>query len=385
MSPTQPRIAIVGGGPAGFTALLTLHKRGIPATLYEREVSATSRSHLGGTIDLHWNYGQRAFRENGLREVFDSVSRPEADEYHIAGKDGVTLVAIPASRKTKPEEFNPEIDRPVLRKIMIDAVPPESIKWGHALASVRALGGGEHELTFTNGTTTVCDLLIGADGGQSRVRPLVSPAERIYTGINGAEISLAPGVIDREDMADLGAAIGKGTLFARTGTGRVRTYPWFLAPEDWKLPEDPSAARAALRERFATWSPVLLKLIDHADDAAVYQRALYMLPVDHTWTHVDGVTIVGDAAHLMTPFSGMGGNVAMLGALEMGIAVADAINAGATREEREAAIAACEASTFKKAQKWAQKTFEGQEKAFQEGTPGKLMDEMNASAVDKND
>ncbi|KAI0655892.1 hypothetical protein C8Q70DRAFT_1016205, partial [Cubamyces menziesii] len=74
-SSKHPRIAIVGGGPSGLVALLTLHKRGIPATLYEREATSHSRAHLGGMLDLEWDSGQRALRENGLEAEFVKHSR----------------------------------------------------------------------------------------------------------------------------------------------------------------------------------------------------------------------------------------------------------------------------------------------------------------------
>ena len=64
------------------------------------------------------------------------------------------------------------------------------------------------------------------------------------------------------------------------------------------------------------------KLIEFCDDAAIYPRPLYMLPVGHKWAHVPGVTIIGDAAHQMSPFSGAGANLAMQDALELGLVLA---------------------------------------------------------------
>ena len=74
----------------------------------------------------------------------------------------------------------------MLRNILLDAISADTIKWGYALKSTRGLGRGEHEPTFTNGTTAVVNILIGADGGNSRIRRLVSPAVPIYHSVTRA-------------------------------------------------------------------------------------------------------------------------------------------------------------------------------------------------------
>ena len=106
------------------------------------------------------------------------------------------------------------------------------------------------------------------------------------------------------------------------GDGRIRTYAWLRADEGWALPAEPAAAKAALKEEFAGWAGWLLNLIDHCDESAIYPRALWTLPVGHKWAHVPGVTLLGDAAHLMSPFAGAGANLALLDGLELGLALA---------------------------------------------------------------
>ncbi|PIL34882.1 hypothetical protein GSI_02669 [Ganoderma sinense ZZ0214-1] len=234
---TQPPIAIIGCGLGGLALLLTLHRRGIPATVYERDASFDARAHLGGSLDLGWKSGQRALRENGLQDEFDKHSRPEGEEMRICDSTGKVHLKLGGEDEEGPggppqgkEDIRPEIDRTVLRKLLLDAVPTHLVQWDHALSSVRALGNGQHELTFANGITATCDLLVGADGAHSRVRPLLSSATPQFLGVNGAEISLAPSGGDAAwgrgapyesmcAMAGRVAAKANGTLEVCVGPG----------------------------------------------------------------------------------------------------------------------------------------------------------------------
>ncbi|RPD58782.1 FAD/NAD-P-binding domain-containing protein [Lentinus tigrinus ALCF2SS1-7] len=384
----QPNIVIVGGGPGGLVVLLTLLTRGIRATLYEREESSNARAYLGGMLDLTWEEGQRALRENGLADAFKANSRIDAQEGRICGKDG-----IPVFRRTEedvPDETKarPEIDRRVLREIMVAATPEGAIKWGHTLASVRPLedGTGKHELTFTNGLVVVSDYLIGADGGNSRVRPLLSPAAPIYHDITGAEISVAPSVAALPENADILEAIGLGSCYCaqdgkmficqRNGDGRIRVYAWHRGPLDWALPREPREVRHVLHEIYKDWVPWMHKMIEICDEDAIYHRPLFYLPLGHRWVHKSGVTLVADAAHQMSPFAGAGANIAMLDGLEVGLALAEAVRKGWGMEEREAAIAAVEEKVCERGEKYAKLSYNNANLSFGPKAPQALADEF---------
>ncbi|KZV90033.1 FAD/NAD(P)-binding domain-containing protein, partial [Exidia glandulosa HHB12029] len=339
---SSPRIAIIGGGPGGLVLLNVLARHNVAATLYERDAEFSSRAHLGGMLDLHEDSGQAAMRGAGCWDEFVKHSRPEGEEATITDKTGETLYHHAPPPDAPPAR--PEIDRSDIRKILLNAAPEGSIKWGHTFVSATPISNtAQWELAFANGVKTTVDLVVGADGAHSRVRPLVSNAEIQYSGFTGAEVSFGPDV--GAAHPDLMARVGKGSVFAlddgkmlgaqRNGDGRVRTYAWFQDSPD-VLPRDPADAIAHILARFDGWAPWLRQLVELAELRAVYPRSLYLLPVGHSWPHRAGVTLLGDAMNLMTPFAGRGANVAMYAGLQLGLALAEA---NGSVEDMDAAVA----------------------------------------------
>ncbi|KAI9070291.1 monooxygenase FAD-binding protein [Trametes sanguinea] len=382
----HPRVAIIGGGLGGLSLLLTLYKRGIPATVYERDTDRHSRARLGGNLDLEWTTGQRALRENGLEDAFRKNSRRDAEVIRICGKAGVPLLehAGPDPNDQSLKDSRPEIDRTTLRSILLDAVPEDTIRWDHAFVSARALESGQYEVTFANGSVTVVDLLVGADGARSRVRPLVSDATPIYHGVTGVELSLMPEVATLPENRDIYDAVGPGTCFStedekvftfqRNHDGRIRAYAWHRAPLEWKLPDDPEEAKKALLGIFHDWAPWMRKFIELANDRSILPRPLFYLPVGHRWAHKPGVTLIGDAAHLMSPFGGSGANLAMVDGLELGLVLADVLKGGVDAGEREKAIAAFEESMCARAEEHSARTMKHLEFAMSRSAPQSMVE-----------
>jgi 2-polyprenyl-6-methoxyphenol hydroxylase-like FAD-dependent oxidoreductase len=329
-APRHARISIIGAGPGGLTCARILQRHGITVTVHDRDPGPDARNQ-GGTLDLHADNGQIALREAGLLDEFFTLARPEGQEMRRLDLTGrITFHKVPEAE----ELFKPEIDRGQLRSLLLGSLRPETVHWGRALDTISGPADGPRQLHFADGTTIETDLVIGADGAFSRVRPAVSPAVPEYTGVSFLEARFSDVENRHPDIAELvglggaHAADGRRGLFAqRNSGGHIRVYIIQRVPADWisasgLTTEDTDGIRAVLRDEYAHWSPRMRQLITE-NDGRYIDRPLFALPVPHTWEHNPTVTLLGDAAHLMPPL-GVGVNLAMLDAGELALALANA-------------------------------------------------------------
>ncbi|MCX4670788.1 FAD-dependent monooxygenase [Streptomyces sp. NBC_01381] len=332
-------IAIVGAGLGGLALARVLHVNGMDSVVYERESSRGARGQ-GGMLDIH--SGQRALREAGLIDRFYAIARGEGQDMRLLEPDG-TLLLQEDTPDDAPLE-RPEVDRADLRDLLLDSLPEGTVRWGHAFTS--ADNGLLH---FADGSSAAYDLLVGADGAQSRVRALLTDARPAHLGQNVVEVGIPD--IDRTHP-DLAAMVGRGNYWVlgnglslaaqRNGDGRVRIgISFYNTAEDWfatsGIPfDDPPAARARLIDLLPGWDARFTALIAACDDLVV-PRSISTLPVGLTWPSTPDVTLLGDAAHLMPPV-GEGANMALLDGALLGLALAahpDDVPAAVKEYERE--------------------------------------------------
>ncbi|MFJ8035769.1 FAD-dependent oxidoreductase [Streptomyces sp. NPDC096032] len=350
------RIAVVGGGPAGLTFARVLRRHGCPVTVFERDPAPDARP-PGGTLDLQERLGQLALEKAGLLAEFEALSRPEGQAMRILDADGTVL----RDWLPRPDErANPEIDRGQLRDLLLGTL---DVRWGRAVTRVVPSTDERAVVHFADGRQEAFDLVVGADGAWSPVRPAVSPVTPHYTGVTSVETALDDIDTRHPDLARL---IGDGSMAVyganralvaqRNSGGHVKVYAQFRAPLDWHTHldrADAEAVRSALLALFDGWAAPVRELLRRG--GTFVHRPLHVLPVSHTWPHVSGVTLLGDAAHLMPPL-GAGANLAMLEGAEL----AESIAAGP--DDLGEAVRAFEERMWERAGRWARITTAGLER-----------------------
>ena len=323
------QIAIIGGGPGGLTLARLLQVKGAKVNVYERDASPIIRVQ-GGTLDLHKESGLAALEQAGLMDAFKTNYRPNADKLRVLDEHAKIFLDEHGEESTGnfgDEWFRPEIDRGPLRNMLLDSLLPGTVVWDSHIVSLEKIDS-TWKLLFQNGNTVIADMVIGADGANSKIRPFVTSIKPFYSGVTILERNIdnaaqqAPkiaAILDGGKIMALGDS--KTLTISAKGDSSIDFYIGWKTNADWSAKsgidfKNCSEVLNWFKSEYAQWDDIWFELFE-TGDTSFMPRPQYCMPLDQAWEAQANITLIGDAAHVMPPYAGEGVNMAMLDALQL--------------------------------------------------------------------
>ena len=320
------KIAIIGGGPGGLTLARLLQMNCADVKVYERDENRDVRVQ-GATLDLHYDSGLKALSAAGLMDAFKANYRPGADRMSVTDKNANVCFEDTFEAKGDNELARPEIDRGPLRYILLDSLRPGTVAWDSNFVSMSAKGDG-WLIDFKAKASVYADIVIGADGANSRIRPYVTQIKPFYAGVTALEGAVYNSEVNSPNIHRL---LKGGKIFAigdekclfvsSKGDGSLAFYTSCNTEEHWVRDcgidfSDRTQTLKWFKQEFSEWDSIWDELFENSVNGLI-PRPQYCQPPDQSWDVLPNLTLLGDAAHLMPPYAGEGVNMAMLDALEL--------------------------------------------------------------------
>jgi 2-polyprenyl-6-methoxyphenol hydroxylase-like FAD-dependent oxidoreductase len=335
-----PHVAIIGGGIGGVALAVACLHRGIPFTLYERDTNFEARSQGYG---LTLQQASKAIEAFGIFSLQDGVISTRhvvhTTEGKVIGEWGIRKW-MQSDAKTYQKRTNVHIARQSLRLALLEQLGGhDAVQWGHQLMDFKDCESEGVELSFlVNGETksSKADLVVGADGIRSAVRRLLIGADVTPLRYLGCIVIL--GICPLTALEGLNSSLLDSATVFQTANGNERIYimPYTADSVMWQLsfpmPEEEAKALSAqgpqaLKEeacRRTLWHDPIPQILAATLEAQVSGYPVYDRELLESALLAKGgqVTLIGDAAHPMSPFKGQGANQALLDALTLARGIA---------------------------------------------------------------
>ena len=299
------KVIVAGAGIGGLTAAIALRRAGFEVAVFER---AAELREVGAGLLLAAN-AHKALGKLGLAETVARLGTP-ASAAEIRSWRGEVLASIPAAElEKKVGAPSAAVHRADLQALLVREVGEGTLRLGAEVEGFEQDRSGVR-VFFAGGSEEQADILVGADGLHSKIRAtLFGPEKPRYAGYAAWRAVVEP----REELLPWGRGFeswGRGARFGCAHIGRGRIY-WFAtanAPESAKdsPPGSPVSPKATLMQLFGDWHSPIRELIEATGEGAILRTDIYdREPLGEGWG-AGRATLLGDAAHPMTPNLGQG-------------------------------------------------------------------------------
>lgn len=340
---TKPHVAIVGAGIGGVALAVACLHRGIPFTIYERDHDFDARSQGYGLTLQQASKAIKGLGINSLGGVISTKHIVHNPEGKVLGEWG-TRKWLETEIKSPAKRTNMHIARQSLRSALLEQLGGnDKVQWGHQLLNLKESAEGV-ELSFqTNGEikTAKADLVVGADGIRSAVRRLTIGEET--TPLRYLDCLVILGICPLSSLEGFSSELLDGATIFQTANGNERIYvmPYTADSVMWQLSFPMSEKDAkelsakgvqALKDearRRTQWHTPIPQILEATSENLisgypVYDRELLSSAL---LAKNKNITLIGDAAHPMSPFKGQGANQALLDALKLARKISKGCNA----------------------------------------------------------
>jgi 2-polyprenyl-6-methoxyphenol hydroxylase-like FAD-dependent oxidoreductase len=344
MSANELHVAIAGGGLGGLCLAQGLKKAGIRVSVFERDAAPDARTQgYRIHIDPDGSEALHACLPQDLWEVFEATGGVSAQSFTVMTEQLQELLSMGGGRTADPVRMHRSISRITLRRVLLAGLE-DSVHWGRRFARYELLPGDRVRAHFEDGSSADTDVLVGADGVHSRVRqqllPEAGPIDTGRVGIGGtvplteAIMEQVPAAMLRDPVmvlppapcslfvAPWRRAKSSNDALRRLGieapSEREQDYlicalggrPEYFGLDAQAEGIEGKALKAAMRAATQRWHPSLRTLVEQLKEEQVFLNRFRTSRPQAAWTP-SRVTLIGDAIHSMTPYRGIGGNIAL--------------------------------------------------------------------------